>query len=163
MLTYFLAIGLNKNEIEKCFTEVLPGKIKMFFKLTPHYLFLLHAEANAIIEAVGEAEVRLKSRDKEGLGSTETVEEVNRITEKIEAARLFKHKVRQYITCHRCQISFKKDLIYWCPQCKAGLCLDCLDIFTHHSLFDLNHYKCYICLGKCPCKQCQPSRVIGQG
>lgn len=102
--------------------------------------------------------MRLRSQGREGSGDerVESLEEVNRLAEKIETARAFKHRVEQYLVCHRCQIGFKKDLTHWCPHCQKVLCLDCLDTLTNHSLFDLSNYKCAICSGKCSCRGCHP-------
>jgi hypothetical protein len=53
ILAYFWDCHFNRKEIEKCFGEILPAKVRKYFKLTPHYLFLLHSDASKIIAEIG--------------------------------------------------------------------------------------------------------------
>jgi hypothetical protein len=62
MLEYFMKLNFAKEDIERSFLEVIPNKIRKYLKLIPLYVFLLHSAPKQIINEIGEAELRLKSR-----------------------------------------------------------------------------------------------------
>jgi len=82
--------------------------------------------------------------------------------ERIEAAKRYKHNANLQPRCHSCEFRMKKDLVHSCNVCATSLCYECIDFLTNHSLFEVNKYKCAICLGLCKCSKCLQSDVPAQ-